>query len=185
LQAYDGRGQSLRLTLKKKVSGSIPDKIVDFILASASMPLLFPPVEIHEHKFIDGGVRNVAPLSSAFKAARLSRSRSKEIVVVSTTPDELPPGESKELDSGREVLARGLEIMVHEIVTNDINLAQERNRIAPHSRDYIKVDIRWVRPPYTLSLGALDFHKLKKREAARQLGWKAMQQEFEGVEDIA
>src|SRR5205814_9866882 len=52
LKASKGRsGGILDLTLTPGTTGSISDAVGDFILASASMPFLFPPVTIYEHKF--------------------------------------------------------------------------------------------------------------------------------------
>jgi NTE family protein len=70
LDAKPRNGRTLSLNLEAEGNGSIPAKIASFILASASMPLLFPTVEIYGHKFVDGGVRDVTPLSSAFDAAK-------------------------------------------------------------------------------------------------------------------
>jgi NTE family protein len=169
------------LSLDAGAPGSIPDKISEFILASASMPLLFSPVDIYGHRFMDGGLRDVAPLSSAFKEAKLAEAQHREIWVISTAPALLPYRNPSALDSGKEIIGRGLEIMVHEILENDIQLATELNEAARVVPDYIHVEVRHIRPPSALELDALEFDKPAKRRRAREMGSKAMEAHLGGA----
>ena len=179
LEANPRNGRTLSLNLESGQPGSIPDKIADFILASASMPLLFPPVEIYGHKFVDGGVRDVTPLSSAFQAAKAAVNGgwhgSMEILIISTAPAGLPLNDGKHLDSGREIIGRSLEIMIHEILTNDVALASTLNELAYAQQQFIRVPVGHVRPEADLELGALDFSNLEARRRARRLGYMAME----------
>ncbi|NIQ77240.1 MAG: hypothetical protein GTN93_03875, partial [Anaerolineae bacterium] len=45
-------------------------RIREWTLASSSIPLMFPPVEHNGECAVDGGVRNVTPLSDAFRALK-------------------------------------------------------------------------------------------------------------------
>ncbi len=175
LDAYRRPGQQLQLTLQTGVPGSIPDRIADFVLASASMPLLFPPVDIYGHRFVDGGIRDVTPLSAAVKAARKAQDPDRQILVISTAPEHLPYRSHRLLNSGLEIIERALEIMVHEILENDIRLCVKMNRWAARRRDIVRIDILHVRPPRSLHLGALDFDRHTQRQQARQLGYETMQ----------
>ena len=179
LDANPRNGRKLALHLEPGQPGSIPDRISDFILASASMPLLFPPVEIYGHKFVDGGVRDVTPLSAAFQAAKAAvnggRQGHMEILIISTAPAVLPLNSSKQLDSGREIIGRSIEIMVHEILTNDVALASTLNELAYAQHKFIHVPIRHIRPETDLELGALDFNNLMARQEARRRGYAAME----------
>ena len=183
LEANGRNGRTLPLHLEPGAKGSIPERITSFVLASASMPLLFPPVEIYGHKFVDGGVRDVTPLSSAFDAAKAAVDAGwygdVEIVIISTSPATLPLNTSKDLDSGREIIGRGLEIMVHEILENDVALASTLNELASVQRQFIRVPVRHVRPDADLGLGTLDFNDLDGRRKARRLGYVTMEKHLE------
>ncbi len=171
----------LRLSLKRGVKGSIPDQVVDFILASASMPFLFPPVDIYAHRFVDGGLRDITPLSAAFSAARQVDDPDKQIVVVSTQPKDLSYLDENALDSGREILLRSIEIMTHEILENDIEEAEDKNK---RGGGYLNVDIVSFRPEdYSfVDFGSLDFEASKKRAALREHGRAMAIRFFEGKE---
>ncbi len=171
----------LSLNLKRGVKGSIPDRVVDFILASASMPFLFPPVDIYAHRFMDGGLRDITPLSAAFSAARQVDDPDKRIVVVSTQPRELSYLDEKALDSGREILIRSIEIMTHEILENDIEEAGDKNK---RGGGYLNVDIASFCPedPVIVDYGSLDFEATKKRAALREHGRAVATKFFEGKE---
>lgn len=62
------------------VDASQVDDMVSWVLASASVPVLFPPVEIEGHLWVDGGVRRNDPLEEAIQAGAV------EIDVVLCTP---------------------------------------------------------------------------------------------------
>ncbi len=174
LEDFRYPGQQLQLSLQPGVPGSIPDRIADFILASASMPLLFPPVDVYGHRFVDGGLRNVTPLSASVKAARRASVSKRKILIVSTAPALLPYRSHRLLNSGLEIIERALEIMVHEILENDIQLCMKMNRLAGRRKDLVKIDILHVRPPLNLNLGALEFDHPARRRQARELGYQAM-----------
>jgi len=178
LEAKPRNGRTLSLNLEAEGNGSIPGRIASFILASASMPLLFPPVEIYGHKFVDGGVRDVTPLSSAFDAAKAAVSAGwhgdMEILVISTAPAALPVVPTKDLDSGREIIGRSLEIMVHEILTNDVDLATALNELNYAQQRFIRVPVRHIRPDEDLNLGTLDFNDQVGRKRVRGLGYATM-----------
>ena len=174
LERFQHPGQQLQLSLQPGIPGSIPDRISDFILASASMPLLFPPVNIYGHRFVDGGIRNVTPLSASVKAARLAQASKRKILIISTAPELLPYRSRRLLNSGLEIIERALEIMVHEILENDIQLCMKMNRLAGRRKDLVKIDILHVRPPTKLNVGALEFDHPARRRQARKLGYQVM-----------
>jgi len=186
LQPRSEGHRTLRLHLGSGETGSIPDNIASFVLASASMPLLFPPVEIYGHKFVDGGVRDVTPLSSAFDAAKAAVNAGwygdMEILIISTAPASLPANTNNELDSGREIIGRSLEIMIHEILENDVALASTLNELASVQHQFIRVPVRHVRPDQELRLGTLDFKDLEGRRQARRLGYMAMEKHLAALD---
>ncbi len=188
LNANRREERTLSFHLESGSAGSIPDQIASLVLASASMPLLFPPVKIYGHSFVDGGVRDVTPLSAAFDAAKAAVNEGwygdMEIVIISTAPAALPVLGGGELDSGREIIGRALEIMVHEILTNDVALATALNELSQFQRRFIRVPVRHVRPGEDLRLGTLDFKDQEGRRRVRRLGYAAMEKHLE-ASDLA
>src|SRR5205823_1141689 len=93
--------------------------LLDWTLASSSMPLFFPPVPIGGEHFVDGGVRSLTPLQGAFAALKqLSPSANSEL------PDEVyvilaSPLEAKRADkkwkTGLAVGQRAAGILVNQI----------------------------------------------------------------------
>jgi len=169
-------GATLELTLERGRDGSIPDKVVDFILASASMPVLFPPVDIYNHRFVDGGLRDITPLSSAFKAAK-SRSKppsSVEIVVISTSPAVLGPRGENAMDSGREIAGRTVDIMAHEILQNDLKYLGQRNG----KKGFLRAEVTSLRPDHEPEVGSLDFGGAEARAALRRHGREVAERTF-------
>lgn len=169
-------GATLELTLKREREGSIPDKLVDFILASASMPVLFPPVDIYGHRFVDGGLRDITPFSSAFKAAKSRRPKPAgiEIVVISTSPAVLGPRDDNAMDSGREIASRTVDIMAHEILQNDLRYAGQRNKL----KGFLKAEVGSMRPDHEPEVGSLDFSGTEARAALRRHGREVAERTF-------
>ena len=176
MAAAKKEGAELKLSLKRGVEGSIPDKAVEFILASASMPVLFPPVDIYGHRFVDGGLRDITPLSSAFKAAK-TRSRKLSgvaIVVMSTSPAILGPRDENAMDSGREIAGRTVDIMAHEILQNDLKFAEACNG----KKGYLTADVMSMRPDDEPKVGSLDFGNPETRAALRKHGREVAERTF-------
>ncbi len=104
----------------------------DFILASASIPVFFPPVEIKRQLFVDGGVREITPLADAFSALKRlrtqdSRPETDEIFIVLASPLKIKKVKSPEANNIFEILKRAVEILVSEIYKDDIKHAEEVN----------------------------------------------------------
>jgi NTE family protein len=169
-------GATLNLTLDPGREGSIPDKTVEFILASASMPVLFPPVDIYGHRFVDGGLRDITPFSSAFKAAKSREVPASEvvIVVISTSPAVLGGRSGNALDSGQEIAGRTIDIMAHEILQNDLKCAGQRNS----QPGYLRSDVTSLRPDREPEVGSLDFSGVEARADLRRHGREVATRSF-------
>ncbi|OGW39561.1 MAG: hypothetical protein A2Y97_11825 [Nitrospirae bacterium RBG_13_39_12] len=116
---------------------------MDKLIASASIPVVFPYVDLKTSRdvLVDGGVRNISPLSSAFDA------QPDEIYVLLTSRLvkeglKLPDSGVQEHDyekwddnwlgtkiSGLDVLKRTIEILTDEIYLDDIRGALEWNEM--------------------------------------------------------
>lgn len=145
---------------------------LDYVLASASMPLFFPAVPISGKHWYDGGLRDITPLGAAFAE------HPDEIVVIITYPvdERLQPLLPRTKYGGvfGSVL-RTVEIITSEIATNDLQLADTINRYHwafPRRR---RVPIRLIAPNGPLAgSNALDFRPDGIKENLKQ-GYEAAQ----------
>ena len=98
-------------------------QLSEYILASSSMPVLLPPVELtidgDQKLCFDGGLRDVSPLGAAFKAEKYS-----DIFVINCSSASVNPRSRDKLKNGLGYLKRGLDIMNSETIKADINQAK-------------------------------------------------------------
>lgn len=171
------------------VDGSHP-RILEMIRASAAIPVFFNPVDISDERYVDGGVRNVTPLHSAFLALKELAAKSfpesdrkpvDTIYVILASPlKQTVIEDDDELDSGLEIAERSLELLVNEIYVNDLQLAATindaimyfeklRKRKTPLPKDFPFKDYRYVNlvviQPEKLHMGSLEFDPKKIRRA--------------------
>lgn len=118
-------------------------RFLELVLASASIPVVFPFVNLDNDVLVDGGVRNITPLSSAFDA------KPDEVYVLLTSkleptaggelPDSAAPKQEYEAwddnwlgtkVSGLTVLKRAVELLTDEVYLDDLRGALEWNRTA-------------------------------------------------------
>ncbi|MGD9156167.1 MAG: patatin-like phospholipase family protein [Bacillota bacterium] len=145
--------------------------ILDFILASASMPIFFPPVLINGKHWYDGGLRDVTPLAAAFKE------RPDEIYLVLTFPvnEQLEPVLDEAPYGGvLRSLLRIVSIMTNELRANDLQISKYtlRNHSAFPGRRRLPIHI--IAPPEQLDTSPLDFSPANIKENIR-LGYAAAQ----------
>jgi NTE family protein len=103
-------------------------KIVDHVLASGTMPYYFPPVKIRKEHLVDGGIRDITPLSQAFQAG------ADAIYVIYASPFYVERQEFIENWTGTKInaftyLGRAVEIMINEIYRTDVEGARRLNNI--------------------------------------------------------
>jgi len=138
------------------------------IVASTSIPFLFPPVSDIalncNHDFGDGGMRNLTPLSPMITRGV------DEIVVITNTPRHMATCLNK-LSNPIDYMKRGLNIVMNEMLREDIDNAVRVNRflktiqnhcpehmpVSPSGRRYTHVDISLIEPRWDLG-DILDFH---------------------------
>lgn len=97
----------------------------EHMMASAALPLLFPPIAIHNEYFGDGGLRQTAPLSPAI---RLGADR----VLVVATRDEKPdpePVQRTAAPSIGEVAGHMLDIVFMDNLQADIYRVERINQL--------------------------------------------------------
>jgi predicted acylesterase/phospholipase RssA len=85
---------------------------VDYVLASCSFPPYFPPVKIWGRPYMDGGLRNIAPLATAIQAGA---SYVDMILASPATVDEWP-GTGWTWD----IAGRAITVAVNEVYRDDM-----------------------------------------------------------------
>jgi predicted acylesterase/phospholipase RssA len=144
------------LTLEPGHTGSIGDRFGELVLAAASLPLLFPPVDLYGHRFVDSGARRPFPLELAAEHARSLGCDETSVTAVSTSLAGLPLRSDAALRGGRDVVARLLEIVNHDALGLSGDAASS---------------LRSLRPELDIDLGALDFDDRQRRGELRAHGW--------------
>jgi predicted acylesterase/phospholipase RssA len=81
-----------------------PVRLVDAVVASASIPLVFPPTRLNDEHYVDGGVREILPLELAFN--RLGAGHIFAVVASAPGVEPIPSVADKGLlDLARRVTA--------------------------------------------------------------------------------
>jgi NTE family protein len=101
--------------------------LLDWTLASSSMPLFFPPVPIGKEHYVDGGVRTITPLRAAFSAlkgldAHTDSEALDEMYVILASPLTVEAAEPK-WKTGLDVGKRAAAILVNTIYREDLDYA--------------------------------------------------------------
>ncbi len=84
--------------------------VIQAVLASCSVPMLFKPVSMHEQLYLDGGILCNLPAS-------LIRNECRKLIGVSLTP--IVPIAVNNLNSGFKILTRVLELSVNNNTEQD------------------------------------------------------------------
>lgn len=126
-------------------------QIEDFVLASASIPVIFPRKLINGKHYVDGGLTNNTPLLSAIKAG----ADEIHVVVCNEAANQIA-----NYDSLVGVLNRSYTIMADHLLMNDVRICRQRNT----QSGYRTIRLHVYRPPAPIC-GLLDFTKGKIAEA--------------------
>ncbi|MGE5557178.1 MAG: patatin-like phospholipase family protein [Bacillota bacterium] len=136
----------------------------DYILASASIPIFFPPVVIQGKHWFDGGLRDVTPLSNIFDE------KPDEIVIIVTYPltDHLTPAyDASTVKNSFSILKRAISITLREICANDIQLAFNINDKLACYQGKQAVPITLIYPRNHCALDSLDFNSAGIKQLIR------------------
>lgn len=135
--------------------------VLDFILASASMPVYFPAVRINGLHYVDGGLRNITPLSDAVRWIVDNDDNEMEppelwIFLASPLQTRLYGGSMRSFG----LAGRSLDIILSEVYTNDLSLLTQRNEQLRSGYSFIKV---YLIQPTEHYGDALDFDPVRIR----------------------
>ncbi len=97
------------------------------MMASASMPVLMPPIQVLEggQQHVDGGVREIAPLKIAIDEG------ATDIYAILLSPEDHEPTRDKYVFIVKTLL-RSIDLFTQEIVANDIATALLYNQAIRH-----------------------------------------------------
>ena len=98
------------------------EDILDCIIASTAIPLIMPTTIIKEEPFVDGGIREVAPLARAIKEG------AEKIIVIACQSKNLELVDVNHRNA-LELSDRLMAIATNELVNNDIEYCQFINKI--------------------------------------------------------
>ena len=125
-------GRVVRYVTVETEATSTPDYVVvdaitvDMVLASASIPLLFPAVEVGERLLWDGGLLVNTPLAPVVALG------ADEVITVLVT--EPPDPQREHLDHFGRAIERTIDSFLENAYNVDRKLLLERNRIAAMTR---------------------------------------------------
>jgi NTE family protein len=138
----------------------------DHIMASAAIPLLFPPVEILGRHYGDGCLRNLAPLSPSIHLG------AEKILVIGVRRDtEILEAQNKVSRPESPSLAKVINTLLNAVLLDGIEIDVDRlkkiNQFMSQVPDKIqdrvnfrKVDFVWIRP--SVDIGQLAFEHADK-----------------------
>lgn len=128
--------------------------IGDWVYASSAQPAFFKPLETRdangvEEQWVDGGVREIAPLSAALKL------KPRAVLVVMASPQKEPPAPGKTYGNLAEIALRAAAIQQQETMENDIGNAMLIN-------DLLGARERQLRALMDANVSAADMAKVMK-----------------------
>lgn len=133
-------------------------RLADWVVASASFPVFFQPVEIDGKHWFDGGVRNLTPLGQALE---LGATEIDMIVCSDGQKKEIPAPKRRPI---HYQIFRAIDIMSDQILRSDLTVTLLKNELSMYDEKYREVRIRLVEPDSPLVNNSLDFDPAKIRE---------------------
>lgn len=135
----------------RTVTGDHPE-FLKWALASASLPVFLPPVPLEGDLWVDGGVRNSTPLSSAIELG----AREIDVILCSdpeAAPVWKPAGFCRVLSSTRRLV----DLLSDEVARTDLQVCGLKNLLAQAGAAYRDVSIRVLAPSQPITRDVLDF----------------------------
>ncbi len=98
------------------------ERIKDFILASGSIPAIFPPVEINNIQYVDGGIRNNTPLKTILESGEYD---TVDVIILVPKEENFKP-KIKKMKTIYGILLRTAEIVAHKILYSEVNVINSK-----------------------------------------------------------
>jgi NTE family protein len=128
--------------------------ILDYIIASAAIPVVMPVSVIGKQPFLDGGIREVAPLKRAIDDG------ANEIICIVCQAENLA-GAALNHKNIIELTERLMDIVINELVADDLRRCEFINQFAGSNgrsmakspfKDKRFIDLTIIRPEATIAL---------------------------------
>jgi len=152
------------------------EKMHDFILASAAIPGVMPLVMIGNAPYVDGGIREVAPLRQAIHDG------ADEIVCILCQTEKMAH-EKFDHRNVIDLMTRLMDIVINETVNNDIETCRKINTRLDDAPKPItaaalqgkrKINLQVIRPALPVDIELENFTS-QQVKAALRAGWEASQ----------
>ncbi len=134
--------------------------ILEYIIASTAIPLVMPVKTIAGVPFVDGGIREVAPLKRAIEDG------AQEIVLIACMPEKMNTL-TVQRGNAEKLASRLMDILSNELVNNDIRRCELINQHVPEdgrrvSRGALKgkryIRLQVIRPEKQLDIDLQKFN---------------------------
>lgn len=97
-------------------------RIVDYVVASAAMPLVMPVVDVMGQPLCDGGLRDIAPLGRAIDEG------ADQLVCIVCQADRVLPKDFNRRNLFH-LIGRVMDVVTNEIVENDLRMVEYVNQL--------------------------------------------------------
>jgi NTE family protein len=128
-------------------------EFANYVEASCIMPVIMEPFQGH---LVDGGLREVAPLSKAVELG----AETIYLIVTSPLTESVGSPFNRTFPAIYSDLGRAIDIMSHEIYMKDIQMCQERNE----NPSFRRIDLKVIAPLQNL-IDTLEFDPVKIAQA--------------------
>lgn len=138
------------------------DHFIDAIIASASFPVMFSPVNFMGQLWSDGGTKEMSPIKRAIDLG------ADEIDIIITSPNTRVK-KFLEKPTIIDILKRSLDLSTDKIMANDIEKIEMHNMMVKaglSDKKFVKMNI--IRPDFNLIEDLLNFDPVKLKEMAEK-----------------
>ncbi|HEY4485160.1 MAG TPA: patatin-like phospholipase family protein [Nitrospiria bacterium] len=133
------------------------------LLASSSIPLIFPPVKVEAQVLVDGGVTDNVPLKAA-----IEHGAEKIYVVVNSRREDFV---NKKIRNNLVLTVTIIEASQYAVLLDDANHVTRINSLYPPDSGRC-IELVLLQPSHGLHLGTLDFSNSLKLNRAIDLGYE-------------
>lgn len=134
------------------------DHFIDAVIASASFPTAFQPINFLGQLWSDGGIKEVSPIKKAVELGA-------DVIDVIVTSPRTRIRKFLESPTTVDILKRTIDLSTDKIMANDIEKVEMYNKLALAGltdKKFVKINI--LRPDYNLIEDLLDFRPMKIAE---------------------
>ena len=108
----------------RALKGMVPWNMIDQVVASTAIPLVFDPVHIGDEVHVDGGVRHMNPISTVLRHYEPS-----EIVIITCSPYKRDWQTERRVTDIVDIAKNSLDILLGEIFEKDLREFERINHL--------------------------------------------------------